>query len=146
MTLKFIGALEGAYKLAYGELLSFSEQNLIDCDNWKHGGRNHGCNGGDMDRAFNWVQKNSGLCLEDDYKYISGDTKLSGKCEQSTCQKIVSAAPKSIVDVEINSDYALMYALSKQPVSVAIEADQQDFQLYQSGIFTAHCGANLDHG
>ncbi|RYY85360.1 hypothetical protein EON63_07545 [archaeon] len=37
-----------------------------------------------------------------------------------------------MVDVEA-SDTALMSALQQQPVSVAIEADQFAFQLYQSG-------------
>jgi C1A family cysteine protease len=40
----------------------------------------------------------------------------------------------------------MMTALSKQPVSVAIEADQREFQLYKSGVFTASCGTTLDHG
>ena len=33
-----------------------------------------------------------------------------------------------------------------QPVSVAIEADQREFQLYQGGIFDGECGTALDHG
>jgi C1A family cysteine protease len=33
-----------------------------------------------------------------------------------------------------------------QPVSIAIEADQRDFQLYKAGVYTAKCGTNLDHG
>jgi C1A family cysteine protease len=40
----------------------------------------------------------------------------------------------------------MMNALSKQPVSIAIQADQKDFQLYKSGVFTGACGVNLDHG
>jgi KDEL-tailed cysteine endopeptidase len=40
-----------------------------------------------------------------------------------------------------------MLALSLQPVSIAIEADQKEFQLYKSGVFTSpNCGTNLDHG
>ena len=31
-------------------------------------------------------------------------------------------------------------------ISIAIEADQREFQLYKSGIFTGQCGAKLDHG
>jgi C1A family cysteine protease len=37
-------------------------------------------------------------------------------------------------------------ALNKQPVSVAIEADQMAFQAYTSGVITSGCGTNLDHG
>ena len=37
-------------------------------------------------------------------------------------------------------------AAANQPVSVAIEADQREFQLYQGGVFDAPCGTALDHG
>jgi C1A family cysteine protease len=40
----------------------------------------------------------------------------------------------------------MMTAISKQPVSIAIEADQREFQLYKSGVFTGVCGTKLDHG
>jgi C1A family cysteine protease len=40
----------------------------------------------------------------------------------------------------------MMEALLQQPVSVAIEADQREFQLYKSGVFTGECGTSLDHG
>merc|ERR1712232_1145401 len=50
-------------------------------------------------------------------------------------------------DVEADSDEALMEALAKGPVSVAIEADKQAFQLYQGGVLSSDsCGTNLDHG
>jgi C1A family cysteine protease len=139
------GALEGAYYLANGELMSFSEQQLVDCDNWKNGGRDHGCNGGLMDNAFNWIGKNAGLCTETGYPYVSGTTKTSGDCTTS-CSKVTGSSVATFVDVEPSSDDAMMTAVAKQPVSVAIEADQKDFQLYKSGVFTSACGTNLDHG
>lgn len=37
-------------------------------------------------------------------------------------------------------------AVSGQPVSVAIEADERQFQLYSGGVFDAECGTALDHG
>jgi len=41
----------------------------------------------------------------------------------------------------------LRAALSKGPVSVAIEADQSVFQMYTGGVITsAKCGDHLDHG
>jgi C1A family cysteine protease len=127
-------------------LKSFSEQNLVDCDNRKNGGTDMGCNGGLMDSAFSWVKKNGGICSEADYPYYSGTTKSAGTCDQSKCTKDANVAPKSYTDVTPNSDSAMMSALVQQPVSIAIEADQAAFQLYKSGVFTASCGTNLDHG
>lgn len=140
------GALEGAYYNKYGSLKSFSEQHLVDCDSYQNGGSDLGCNGGLMDSAFSWVEKNGGICYEEDYPYISGTTKQRGTCDESKCTKDSKVAPRSYTDVQTNSDSAMMSALNKQPVSVAIEADQAAFQLYKSGVFTASCGTNLDHG
>jgi len=139
------GSLEGAYFVTYGELLSFSEQQLVDCDNWKNGGRDHGCNGGLMDNAFNWIHSNGGLCSESAYPYVSGTTETAGTCT-TTCSVNSKSKIQSYVDVTASSDSAMMAALVEQPVSVAIEADQVAFQLYKSGVFTGTCGTNLDHG
>ena len=139
------GALEGAYFTTYGSLPSFSEQQLVDCDTRKNGGKDMGCNGGLMDNAFAWIEKNGGLCSESDYPYTSGDTKTAGTCE-STCDIVSNSAVTSFNDVHSSNDVDMMTALSKQPVSIAIEADQKDFQLYKSGVFTGSCGTNLDHG
>jgi hypothetical protein len=65
------GALEGAYYVKNGNLLSFSEQNLVDCDTPRHNGKDSGCNGGLMDNAFAFVEFNGGLCMEGDYPYVS---------------------------------------------------------------------------
>jgi C1A family cysteine protease len=139
------GALEGAYSIKYGNLLSFSEQQLVDCDNLRNDGHDHGCNGGLMDNAFTWIGKNNGLCLESAYPYVSGETTKSGTC-QTVCTKEKNSAITNSIDVSPSSDDSMMSALSKQPVSVAIEADQREFQLYESGVFTGTCGTNLDHG
>lgn len=139
------GALEGAYFLKYGTLLSFSEQQLVDCDTFLNGGKDHGCNGGLMDNAFNWIKKNGGLCSEQDYPYVSGTTKTSGTC-QTTCPINSDSKIQGFVDVHANSENAMLVALAKQPIAVAIEADQPAFQLYKSGVFTGSCGTKLDHG
>lgn len=137
------GALEGIYAIHTGKLLSFSEQQLVDCDNFKYGGKDHGCNGGLMDNAFSWIQKNGGLCTEEAYPYIS-QTGETESCK-TTCDLVPNSHIQSWVDVE-PTDQALMSAIAHQPVSIAIEADQRDFQLYESGVFTGKCGTTLDHG
>ena len=139
------GALEGAYAIKNSKLVSFSEQQLVDCDTLGNGGRDHGCNGGLMDNAFSWISKNNGLCTEVDYPYVSGTTKTAGTCAKS-CKNVAGSDVAKFVDVESASDLAFSTALSLNPVSVAIEADQREFQLYKSGVFTGACGTNLDHG
>jgi len=131
------GALEGALKITSGSLISLSEQHFVDCDN----NGDHGCNGGLMDNAFAWAKSNGGVCTESAYPYKA----VKGTCQNSSCGT-KHAAPKSYTDVNKNDANALMSALNKQPVSVAIEADQSTFQLYKSGVLTASCGTNLDHG
>lgn len=141
-----VGALEGAYQIKNGKLQTFSEQNLVSCDNRSSGGSDLGCRGGLMDSAFEWTQKNGGICTEADYPYVSGTTKKNEDCLQSSCTKVAGVAPKSWTDVKANDDAAMMSALNIGPVSVAIEADEASFQLYKSGVFTAKCGTSLDHG
>jgi len=130
------GSLESAYAIKNGKITEFSEQQLVDCD---HNG-DQGCNGGLMDNAFGWIEKNGGLCTEDDYRY----TGTGGMCKKS-CKLVDGSAPTKFTDVG-HTDKDLMAALAQQPVSVAIEADQLAFQLYSGGVLTGRCGTNLDHG
>lgn len=139
------GALEGTFSIKNHKLVSFSEQQLVDCDTFGNGGKDHGCNGGLMDNAFNWISKNNGLCTEADYPYVSGTTKTAGTCDKR-CTNVAGSDIVKYVDVQKASDFAMMTALAQQPVSVAIEADQREFQLYKSGVFTGSCGTTLDHG
>jgi C1A family cysteine protease len=139
------GALEGAYFVKNGELVSFSEQQLVDCDIIRNGGRDQGCNGGLMVNAFSWIMKNDGLCLEADYPYFSGDTQDSGTCKK-TCSVYPGSDIVKYVDVAPSDDAQMMAALTQQPVAIAIEADQREFQLYKSGVFSGTCGTTLDHG
>ena len=53
---------------------------------------------------------------------------------------------KGVKGVATDSEQAPMLALSQQPVSFAIEADQFLFPLYKNGVLTAPCRTKLDHG
>ena len=132
------GALEGAYAIKTGKLVSFSEQELVSCDKV-----DQGCNGGLMDNAFDWIHENNGLCSEDNYPYKSGDGSKS-TCA-SNCNNVIHSKISSHVDVEPKTS-ELEIALNKQPVSIAIEADHLSFQFYRSGVYKANCGNKLDHG
>jgi len=92
--------------------------------------------------AFEYVEK-SGICTETSYPY----TGRASSCQATSCTKALSpGAVTGYHDVQQNSKEALMSALQKQPVSIAVEADQMVFQSYKSGVMTGQCGTNLDHG
>jgi C1A family cysteine protease len=129
------GSMEGIVAIKTGQLISLSEQQLVDCAG---SAGNQGCNGGLMDDAFNWIIQNGGLDSEADYPY---------RAQDGSCQRKASVASISgYQDVQSGSESALMDALQSQPISVAIEADQSSFQFYKSGVFSGTCGTQLDHG
>jgi len=131
------GSLEGAWQIATGNLVSFSEQQFVDCDKV-----DSGCNGGLMDNAFQYAEKNA-ICTEESYAY----TGTGGTCKASSCTVgLPLGGVTGYKDVATNDEQALMEALNKGPVSIAIEADKSAFQLYSSGILSATCGTSLDHG
>ncbi|KAK8795483.1 hypothetical protein WA158_000140 [Blastocystis sp. Blastoise] len=131
-----VAAMEGVDAIKNGKLQSFSEQQLVDCDN-----QSEGCNGGLMDYGFEYVINNGGICSEEAYPYTAKD----GSCKDKSCTSIASFT--SYVDVEENNGKQLLAAIAKNPVSVAIDADSFVFQFYTSGVITSEaCGTDLDHG
>lgn len=130
--------MEGINKLATGNLISLSEQELVDCD---RGGSDQGCQGGLMDGAYKFIVDNNGLSTEADYPYRGDD----GTCDPN---RALSRAAKitGYEDVPANNEWALLLAVANQPVSVAIDASGYSFQFYSSGVFTGSCGTDLNHG
>lgn len=132
-----ISAVEGINKIVTGDLISLSEQELVDCDT----SYNEGCNGGLMDYAYEFIINNGGIDSEEDYPYKAYDSK----CDQYRKNARVVTID-SYEDVPVNDEKALQTAVANQPVAVAIEGGGRAFQLYDSGIFTGACGTSLDHG
>jgi len=131
------GSVEGAHAIKTGNLVSLSEQQLIDCSTAQG---NQGCNGGLMDQAFQYIITNGGITTEASYPY----TASQGTCNTNVT---VAATISSFVDVTPGSEADLLTAVNIGPVSIAIEADQSCFQFYSGGILSdPSCGTQLDHG
>ncbi|KAK6287175.1 hypothetical protein POUND7_013354 [Theobroma cacao] len=133
-----VAAMEGITKLTNGKLISLSEQELVDCDTK---GEDQGCQGGLMDDAFEFIEKNQGLTTEAIYPYKGVDGTCNTNKEANHATKI-----NGHEDVPANSEAALLKAVANQPVSVAIDAGGFGFQFYSGGIFSGACGTQLDHG
>ncbi|KAK9092969.1 hypothetical protein Syun_027880 [Stephania yunnanensis] len=66
------GAMEGINAIVTGDLISLSEQELLDCDEF-----DNGCGGGNMDTAFGWVVLNGGIDSEAGYPYKGFDERCN---------------------------------------------------------------------
>ncbi|KAM5576625.1 hypothetical protein ABKV19_007459 [Rosa sericea] len=118
-----VAAVEGINMITTGELVSLSEQELVDCDRTY----NAGCNGGLMDYAFEFIIKNGGMDSESDYPYKAVDQQCDVSLESN---KVVTI--DGYEDVPAFNEEALKKAVAHQPVSVAIEAGGMALQLYDS--------------
>merc|ERR1712226_1595446 len=130
------GSLEGANFLASNNLVSFSEQQYVDCDHV-----DSGCQGGLMDNAFQYAEKEA-ICTEASYPYQG----VGGTCAASSCTVgLKQGSVTGYKDVG-STEQDLMSAVAQQPVSIAIEAYRSIFQQYSSGVLSGLCGSSLDHG
>lgn len=156
------GALEGQHYRATNNLISLSEQNLIDCTR-KYG--NDACRGGWMDRAFKYIVENGGIDSENSYPYVGAP----GRCKYQVKNR--GATEKSFVDLprskskivfsdnfnavclitlfpilieltlpgnfdDVDDETTLLEALATVgPISLAIDASSFSFQLYQNGVY-----------
>ena len=127
------GVLESFYQINHGKLLSFSEQQIVDCDK-----NDDGCSGGDPVEALTYTADN-GLELELTYPY----TGEEGTCKYKKALALTTNGGSKLVTAK-DTD-AMKTALVGSPVSVVIEADEDIFQLYSSGVIKTGCGDNLDH-
>ncbi|KAK8764040.1 hypothetical protein V5799_033349 [Amblyomma americanum] len=134
------GSLEGQHFLKTGNLVSLSEQNLVDCSG-DYG--NQGCNGGLMDYAFSYIKANGGIDTEESYPYVAMDQDCNFQKED------VGATDTGYVDIQKGSEDDLKKAVATAgPISVAIDAGHQSFQLYSEGVYDEpQCNTDLlDHG
>jgi len=139
------GSVEACHAIKYGasKIVALSEQNLIDCS-VSYG--NQGCNGGLMTDAMDYIIANGGVDTEKSYPYTATGPNT---CEyQASNLPTPVATVTSYLNVPSGDEAGLLKAGMKGPVSVAIDASQQSFQLYDSGVYyEPECSSSqLDHG
>ncbi|KAM4630415.1 cathepsin S-like [Polymixia lowei] len=134
-----VGAVEGQLKKTTGTLVSLSPQNLVDCST-KYG--NHGCNGGFMSNAFQYIIKNRGIASDVGYPY----TAKSGLCKYNPQYRAANCSAYAFLP-EGDED-SLKHGLAViGPISVGIDASRPKFIFYRHGVYRDHtCTHDINHG
>jgi len=113
--------------------ITLSPEQIVQCDSV-----DAGCNGGNTETAFEYVQKAGGLQSDNDYPYTSYyDT--TGTCVSNSSEYIVTVT--DYYSIEGESDMAT-YVLSTGPLSICLSAET--WSTYTSGILTT-CPTEVDH-
>ena len=124
--------MEGAIFKKTGELVSLSEQNLVDCDH-----QSSACNGGLEIYAFDYVINNGGINTEADYPYESGDGSHH-TCRFDDSNRVLQIS--SYTEYPRDEEALTNNLAVEGPISVGIDAGQRSFQHYSSGIYyDANC-------
>jgi C1A family cysteine protease len=127
-------SMESFYALTGGPLTSFSAQELIDCV-----GTCDGCDG--CSNLYNALQWTSVYGIEswDSYPFEG----QQGSCQYSQAQVI--SRNSGFENVAENNMDQFLAAIAQQPVNVGIEASQNVFQFYSTGVIGSDCGDEIDH-
>lgn len=122
----------GAIRTSLG-LRVLSAQQINSCDK-----RDGGCNGGNTETAYGYVQGAGGIELDSDYPYTSGSGS-TGTCHFKSSKIETSISGYHSVS---RGEYNLESALNQGPASVCLAASS--WQSYTGGILRS-CDNQVDH-
>jgi cathepsin F len=135
-----IGNIEGLHAIKAGKIVTYSEQQLVDCDTV-----DGGCNGGLMENAFEYLKSAGGVETESDYPYTA---------EDDTCAFVIAKAVKDVkvvdkvVNKEMDEKEMKEFLFKNGPLAIALNAIP--LQTYTSGILDLDAHAcnpqELNHG
>ncbi|KAL7393554.1 hypothetical protein ABVT39_012765 [Epinephelus coioides] len=133
------GALEGQLAKTTGKLVDLSPQNLVDCSG-KYG--NHGCNGGYIHRAFQYVIDNQGIDSDSSYPYTGIQSQ---QCHYNPAYRAANCSKYSFLP-EGNEGTLKEGVATIGPISVGIDATRPRFAFFRSGVYDdPSCTQNVNH-
>jgi len=130
--------VESANVLAGNPIKVLAPQQIVSCDH-----KDLGCNGGNVDKAWDYVEGAGGLELETDYPYKSGTTGTSGTCNFESAKVVQTLSSYGYATQTKNESQMVTASYTHGPLSIAVDAET--WSAYKSGIMTSTCGQSLDH-
>ena len=127
-----ISALESTYFLTTGDLISFSEQELLDCTYERQG--NRGCQGGWLSHPIDYVKQARRLASNQGKSYQGRD----GSCAYSGVRNSLTKARVTGYQT-YRGDSGLLSGVTKGIVSVAVYVGST-FHVYKNGIYKDESG------
>ncbi|XP_006036937.1 cathepsin F [Alligator sinensis] len=115
------GNVEGQWFLRRGDLISLSEQELVDCD-----GLDHACGGGLPSNAYEAIESLGGLETESDYSYEGHRQRCSFSSDK------VAVYINSSVEISRDEDEIAAWLAKNGPISIALNAFAMQF--YKRGV------------
>ncbi|KAL4539565.1 hypothetical protein Ndes2437B_g02068 [Nannochloris sp. 'desiccata'] len=144
-----VGAMESAWFHATGKSAKFSEQQVMDCA-WGFVPGNEdsasACDGGDAWAGIGHIVDAGGIAQATEYQYLGQDDY----CRENSRSMTDGGTFKGYARVPQYNDTALMEVVySRGPVAVSLDASQDSFTFYSSGVyFDSNCmwkPEDLDH-
>ncbi|GAW80924.1 cysteine proteinase gondepain 3 [Plasmodium gonderi] len=127
-----VGTVESQYAIRRNELVSLSEQEMVDCSF-----KNYGCNGGTIPLAYEDMLDLGGLCKENEYPYVDITPEL---CDIDRCKNKYKITTYTEIP-QLRFKEAIKFI---GPISVSICASN-DFSFYEGGIFDGPCSISANH-
>jgi len=126
--------VESQWALKGHGLHSLSMQQIVSCDK-----QDGGCNGGNIEQAFNYVKAN-GLEEYSKYPYVA----KNAPCTYDSRSVIAHINGYTTVTTTKNEAEMVNSLVANGPLSVAVDASQ--WQFYKNGVLMAsNCGHSIDH-
>ena len=144
-----ISAFEGEYYLTTGDLVAFSEQEILDCSleqsrkksrkKSKIKPERNGCEGAWMNRAYDYVEKSGRLASRKQAPYVAKDRICNYENTGNSLTKAKLTGHRQIY----GDDTVLLQLAAKGIVSVVISCPTSFFT-YQRGMYKDVAGCNAE--
>jgi len=137
--------LEFTSCLKSGKPVTLSQQQLVDCLG------KDGCNGGNAEKAWQYIASIGGQDTISSYPYVSGTTehanpscKFSAQNVGATVSTTYSSAVVALPSNDINSMKAAL--ASNKILAIAVDFVSNAFYQYKSGVFMGPCEDSSSQG